>query len=152
VTSGILAVTTAEKFTEGGFLTLLITGAVIGFCILNRAHYQKIRRKLGKADESLPIEYPRPAPQPVLEPNEPTAGLRGRLVPVGRGVCAGLGAARIPETLPQFCFHERASVDAKCYSRSDELEQERRKAEATLSYFITYCNNRDLAAKTYIRY
>ena len=37
VTSGILVVTTVEKFAEGGFMTVLITGVVIGFCILNRA-------------------------------------------------------------------------------------------------------------------
>jgi hypothetical protein len=30
------------------------------------------------------------------------------------------------------------------------LEQEQKKAEATLSYFVTYCNNRGLAAKTYV--
>src|SRR4030095_469561 len=69
VTSGILAVTTVEKFTEGGFMTVLITGVVIGFCILNRTHYQKIRRKLSKADESLPMEYARPTPPPLVEAN-----------------------------------------------------------------------------------
>jgi hypothetical protein len=150
VTSGILAVTTVEKFTEGGFLTLLITGVVIGFCILNRAHYQKIRRKLGKADESLPIEYPRPAPQPVLEPNEPTA-----VFVVGSCRWGGVYALdwvrrEFPRHFRNFVFMSARTVDAKCYSGSDELEQERRKAEATLSYFITYCNNRDLAAKTYV--
>lgn len=150
VTSGILAVTTVEKFTEGGFLTLLITGVVIGFCILNRAHYQKIRRKLGKADESLPIEYPRPAPQPVLEPNEPTA-----VFVVGSCRWGGVYALdwvrrEFPGHFRNFVFMSARTVDAKCYSGSDELEQERRKAEATLSYFITYCNNRDLAAKTYV--
>jgi len=50
VTGGILIVTTVEKFTEGGFLTLLITGLVIGFCIFNHAHYAKIKRKLRLAD------------------------------------------------------------------------------------------------------
>jgi hypothetical protein len=150
VTSGILAVTTVEKFTEGGFLTLLITGVVIGFCILNRAHYQKIRRKLGKADESLPIEYPRPAPPPVLEPNEPTA-----VFVVGSCRWGGVYALdwvrrEFPEHFRNFVFMSARTVDAKCYSGSDELEQERKKAEATLSYFVTYCNNRDLAAKTYV--
>jgi Amino acid permease len=150
VTSGILAVTTVEKFTEGGFLTLLITGVVIGFCILNRAHYQKIRRKLGKADESLPIEYPRPAPPPVLEPNEPTA-----VFVVGSCRWGGVYALdwvrrEFPGHFRNFVFMSARTVDAKCYSGSDELEQERKKAEVALSYFITYCNNRDLAAKTYV--
>jgi hypothetical protein len=42
------------------------------------------------------------------------------------------------------------TVDAKCYSGPEELEQERKKAEETLSYFVTYCNNRSLAARTYV--
>ena len=150
VTSGILAVTTVEKFTEGGFMTLLITGVVIGFCILNRAHYQKIRRKLGKADESLPMEYPRSTPPPVLEPNEPTA-----VFVVGSCRWGGVYALdwvrrEFPGHFRNFVFMSARTVDAKCYSGSKELEQERRKAEATLSYFVTYCNNRELAAKTYV--
>jgi Amino acid permease len=150
VTSGILAVTTVEKFTEGGFMTLLITGVVIGFCILNRAHYQKIRRKLGKADESLPTEYPRSTPPPVLEPNEPTA-----VFVVGSCRWGGVYALdwvrrEFPGHFRNFVFMSARTVDAKCYSGSEELEQERRKAEATLSYFVTYCNNRELAAKTYV--
>ena len=150
VTSGILAVTTVEKFTEGGFMTLLITGVVIGFCILNRVHYQKIRRKLGKADESLPMEYPRSTPPPVLEPNEPTA-----VFVVGSCRWGGVYALdwvrrEFPGHFRNFVFMSARTVDAKCYSGSEELEQERRKAEATLSYFVTYCNNRELAAKTYV--
>ncbi len=131
VTSGILAVTTVEKFTEGGFMTVLITGVVIGFCILNRAHYQKIRRKLGKA-------------------NEPTA-----VFVVGSSRWGGVYALdwvrrEFPGHFRNFVFMSARTVDAKCYSGSDELEQERKKAEATLSYFVTHCNNRDLAAKTYV--
>jgi Amino acid permease len=150
VTSGILAVTTVEKFTEGGFMTLLITGVVIGFCIVNRVHYQKIRRKLGKADESLPMEYPRSTPPPVLEPNEPTA-----VFVVGSCRWGGVYALdwvrrEFPGHFRNFVFMSARTVDAKCYSGSEELEQERRKAEATLSYFVTYCNNRELAAKTYV--
>jgi Amino acid permease len=150
VTSGILAVTTVEKFTEGGFMTVLITGVVIGFCILNRTHYQKIRRKLSKADESLPMEYPRPTPPPLVEPNEPTA-----VFVVGSSRWGGVYALdwvrrEFPGHFRNFVFMSARTVDAKCYSGSDELEQERKKAEATLSYFVTYCNNRDLAAKTYV--
>ena len=44
------------------------------------------------------------------------------------------------------------TVDAKCYSGPDELEQEQRKAEATLGFFVTYCNNRHLAARTYVAF
>ena len=150
VTSGILAVTTVEKFTEGGFMTVLITGVVISFCILNRGHYEKIRRKLRKADEALPMEYHSLIAPPVTEPKEPTA-----VFVVGSNRWGGVYALdwvrrEFPGHFRNFVFMSARTVDAKCYSGSDELEQEQKKAEATLSYFVTYCNNRGLAAKTYV--
>jgi hypothetical protein len=149
VTSGILVVTTVEKFTEGGFMTVLITGVVIGFCILNRSHYEKIRRKLRKADEALPMEFPgRTAPP--MNPKEPTA-----VFVVGSNRWGGVYALdwvrrEFPGHFHNFVFMSARTVDAKCYSGSDELEHERRKSEETLNYFVTYCNNRDLPAKSYV--
>jgi len=150
VTLGILAVTTVEKFAEGGFMTMLITGVVIGFCILNRAHYHKIRRKLRKADEALPMEYPSLTAPPVMEPNEATA-----VFVVGSNRWGGVYALdwvrrEFPGHFHNFLFMSARTVDAKCYSGPEELEQERKKAEETLSYFVTYCNNRCLAARTYV--
>jgi Amino acid permease len=153
VTAGILAVTTVEKFTEGGFMTILITGVVIAFCILNRGHYNKIRRKLRNADEALPREYPRPtSQQPDLKPNEPTA-----VFVVGSNRWGGIYALEwvrreFPGHFRNFVFMSARTVDAKCFSGADELDEERKKAEETLSYFVTYCNNRDLAAKTYVEF
>jgi hypothetical protein len=149
VTFGILVVTTVEKFTEGGFMTVLITGVVIGFCILNRSHYEKIRRKLRKADEALPMEFPGRTAPPV-NPKEPTA-----VFVVGSNRWGGVYALdwvrrEFPGHFHNFVFMSARTVDAKCYSGSDELEHERRKSEETLNYFVTYCNNRDLPAKSYV--
>jgi hypothetical protein len=55
-----------------------------------------------------------------------------------------------PGHFRNFVFMSARTVDAKCFSGSDEMEQERKKAEETLSYFVIYCNNRGLAAKTYV--
>jgi hypothetical protein len=152
VTSSILAITTVEKFTDGGFLTLLITGVVIGFCLLNRAHYEKIRRKLRKADEAMPTEYPTSTSPPSLATSEPTA-----VFVVGSNRWGGVYALdwvrrEFPGHFRNFVFMRARTVDAKCYSGSDELEQEERKAEGTLGFFTIYCNNRDLAARTYVAF
>jgi hypothetical protein len=42
-------VTLIEKFTEGGWMTVGITGVVIGFCLLNHAHYAHIKRRASQA-------------------------------------------------------------------------------------------------------
>jgi hypothetical protein len=129
---------------------VLITGIVIGFCILNRAHYEKIRRKLRAADEALPKEYPVVADPPAVEPNEPTA-----VFVVGSNRWGGVYALdwvrrEFPGHFRNFVFMSARTVDAKCYSGSDELDQVRAKAEETLGYFVTFCNNRGLAAKAYV--
>jgi K+ transporter len=150
VTGSILVVTTFEKFAEGGFMTLVITGIVIGFCILNHAHYAKIKRKLQQADERLKMEYPAPGELPKLEPKEPTA-----VFVVGSCRSGGIYALdwvqrEFPNHFRNFVFMNVRTVDAKSYSGSDDLDHMRRQAEETLSYFVNYCNNRGLAAKSYV--
>jgi amino acid transporter len=57
----ILTVTALEKFKVGGWLTLLITTAVIGLCYMTRSHYQKVRRGVREMDElltNLPVRGP----------------------------------------------------------------------------------------------
>lgn len=42
----ILSVTVFEKFTEGGWLTLLMTGALFAFCFWIKSHYLQVATKL----------------------------------------------------------------------------------------------------------
>jgi amino acid transporter len=49
----ILAVTVFEKFTEGGWLTLVITTFVIALCYLIRNHYMKVRTRIRSLDKML---------------------------------------------------------------------------------------------------
>ena len=51
ICGGILGVTLIEKFAEGGWVTLLITGGMIALCLAIRRHYDDTRRQLEKADE-----------------------------------------------------------------------------------------------------
>ena len=49
----ILLVTIYEKFGEGGWITLLITSALIGLCYLIRRHYRKTRQGVRQLEEIL---------------------------------------------------------------------------------------------------
>ena len=49
----ILMVTLYEKFTEGGWVTLLITSIVIGLCYLIKNHYDKLTVEMRKFDAFL---------------------------------------------------------------------------------------------------
>jgi amino acid transporter len=50
----ILVVTVAEKFTEGGWLTLVITGLLFGVCHFIRRHYADVVRAIRALDEKFP--------------------------------------------------------------------------------------------------
>src|SRR5262249_33920026 len=50
----ILVITVVEKFAEGGWVTLLVTSALIGLCFVIKHHYKLVVRALRKLDEDLP--------------------------------------------------------------------------------------------------
>jgi hypothetical protein len=50
----ILAVTVVEKFPEGGWLTIIITGLLFGLCQLIRRHYNDVVRSIRALDEEFP--------------------------------------------------------------------------------------------------
>jgi hypothetical protein len=50
----ILAVTVAEKFGEGGWLTLIITGILFALCQVIRRHYNAVVRAIRALDDDFP--------------------------------------------------------------------------------------------------
>ncbi|HMA04768.1 MAG TPA: APC family permease [Methanomicrobiales archaeon] len=49
----ILSITIFEKFTQGGWLTLLLTGSVIAICFLIKTHYQEVTEGIHRLDYHL---------------------------------------------------------------------------------------------------
>jgi amino acid transporter len=153
VTASILLVTVVEKFTEGGWMTVLITGTVIGFCLLNHAHYAGIKEKIRIADEALSwTDYP-PVPNSLpLDPQAPTA-----VFVVGSSRSGGIYALEwvrreFPEHFKNFVFMNVRTVDAQSYGGDDNMQRLRLQAEQALAYFVNYCNHQGLAAKSYLAF
>ncbi|OPY71341.1 MAG: hypothetical protein A4E63_01578 [Syntrophorhabdus sp. PtaU1.Bin050] len=70
----ILAITVFEKFGEGGWVTLLITSAVVGLCYLIRGHYSKVRDSVRHLEETLSnIPATEPFNNDPVDPNGMTA-------------------------------------------------------------------------------
>jgi len=67
----ILVVTVAEKFVEGGWITLVITAILVGICIAIHRHYQLVKRALKHLDE-LFAEVPTSTAREELGPCDPT--------------------------------------------------------------------------------
>src|SRR5438132_2476225 len=71
----ILGVTIFEKFASGGWITVAITGVLIGIAFSIHKHYQRVRAGLRSLDDVL-IDVPPPASAaapPPLDKNAPTA-------------------------------------------------------------------------------
>jgi hypothetical protein len=153
VTAGILLITLVEKFMEGGWMTVVITGAVIGFCLLNHAHYAGIKRKISIADAALSwTEYPAVENPPRLDPAAPTA-----VFVVGSSRSGGVYALQwvrreFPGHFKNFLFMNARTVDAQSYGGSENIERLRSQATQALDYFVNYCHGNGLAAKSYLAF
>jgi len=153
VTVGILVVTLVEKFSEGGWMTVGITGVVIGFCLLNHNHYARIKRKLQAADEALGwIEYPGVANPPPLDPKQHTA-----VFAVGSSRSGGIHALQwvrkeFPGHFHNFVFMNVRTVDAQAYGGKEDLASMREQATRSLNYFINYCHHDGMPATSYLAF
>jgi hypothetical protein len=153
VTGSILVVTLVEKFTEGGWMTVVITGVVIAFCLINHAHYAVVRRKIRAADEALGwIAYPEIPDPPSLDPRGHTA-----VFVVGSSRSGGIYALEwvrreFPGEFRNCIFMNVRTVDARSYGGGEDLERMRRQATEALTYFVNYCHHHSLAAKAYLSF
>ncbi|HUL42500.1 MAG TPA: APC family permease [Burkholderiales bacterium] len=150
VTSGILVVTVVEKFREGGWVTLLITGLVIGICLLIRKHYDEVRDQLRKIDE-LFVSTPTwndQAPAPKIDPTQPTAVfLVGKNLGVGMHTL--LWVQRLfPNHFKNFVFIAAGEVDAQSYNAKETLNDLQQKIGNSLKYYTGFCHSHGLAATT----
>lgn len=152
VTGSILIITIYAKFTEGGWVTLLITSAVIAACLLIKKHYRMVSRKLHDLDaEILPaLKDKVPTQPPHLDTEAPTAvffiGKDHRSV----GMHTLLWVIRMfPDHFKNFIFISAGMVDIESFKGQSTLEEMKQQVNETLDYFVKYCQEHGLAAEAY---
>ena len=119
----ILLVTIYEKFGEGGWVTLVITSALIGLCYLIRGHYSKVRKGVRQLEEILSSLPSGQAPnEEPLDPNERTAII---LVSGynGFGLHSWLSVFKeFPKLYRNFIFVSVAEIDSGAFKGASEIE------------------------------
>jgi len=136
VTATILAIMVALKLGEGGWVTLLATGALVGFCFAARAHYRRVRRMTTYLDESL-MDLPLPKPKdPELAPDGPTA-----IVLVenygGLGIHTVFSLQRLfPRHFKNLVFCSVGQVDSAQFKGVQELEALEAKVRGDLERYV----------------
>lgn len=147
----ILLVLIVGKFNEGGWVTLLITGAVVGVCIAIRAHYSETRDQLKKIDALFASRGPVDdlAQPPAIDTEKPTAVFfvgKNR----GVGMHALLWVQRLfPDHFRNCVFLSAGEVDAHSFGGSGAMRTLQYEIENSLRYYVNFCHKHGLAAKSY---
>jgi hypothetical protein len=126
LTSGILVMTTVIKFSQGGWVTLVLTGAIIGLCLAIRAHYNGTREDLRRLDSLLDLPLPTASGDALLTPDP--EGSTAVLLVNGYG---GLGVHAIFSIRKLFrdngftnlVFVQVGRIDAARFKGSHELDE-----------------------------
>ncbi|NPT47879.1 amino acid permease [Paraburkholderia sp. 1N] len=150
VTSTVLVITLIEKFTAGGWLTVLVTGAVVALCFVIKRHYNETRTLIAKEDAlfaGAPPEVSDAALPLKPDPAQPTAIL---LVGKHRGASmhALLWVNRLfPDHFKNVIFLAVGEVDAQSYEGTEHLERLRQTISASLDYYVAFCRRHGIAAE-----
>lgn len=145
----ILVITTVEKFFEGGWVTLLVTGSLVALCFAIRRHYDGVSGTLRKLYEQLEKLPPAPAADPPPpDPRQPTA-----VVLVGG--YSGLGIhtfgnvfRAFPGIYKNVVFMTIAVVDSGEFKGEDSVVRLRERTEKSLERYLELARRFGVSATT----
>jgi amino acid transporter len=146
--AGILAVTTFEKFSHGGWVTVAITTLFVLLCLSVRRHYDSIRAGVRQLDDVLSSIPTSGAPnEQALSPNAPTAVLLVNGFN-GLGVHTLLSTLRFfPGLYKQFVFVSIAVVDSGHFKGREEIEALQRETDDNVARYVDLARRLGLAAE-----
>jgi len=145
----ILAMVVAEKFVEGGWMTLLVTSALVALCFLIRKHYLGVRARLTDLSRILSdLPIPPRAETTALEmsPKKQTAVL---LVSAysGLGVHSLLAVLRtFPGQYKQIVFASVGVLDSGNFKGEAEVEGLEKQVQADLDKYVDLARRMGLPA------
>ncbi len=145
LTTIVLTATLATKFTQGGFITLLITGALIVLCFLVKRHYQSVATALKRLDETL---SDLPLPPASKRGKKKDACDRDKHTAVvlvdrfgGLGIHAVFSTEKIFENrFKDFLFLSIARVDSGQFKGIEELDNLKKNTEDNLRQYVDLVN------------
>ncbi len=148
----ILTITVLEKFLEGGWITLLVTGGFVGLCFVVRRHYREVETYLACLDRDLASSAGTSEPpaeekeEEALDPAQPTAVI---LV----GSFSGLGVHTLlhvvrsfPRYFQNFVFISVGVIDSGTFKGRGELEALGSNTEAALRQYVGFCRQMKVRA------
>ncbi|MEK6799170.1 MAG: APC family permease [Planctomycetota bacterium] len=136
----VLAITVFEKFLFGGWVTLVVTGGLLGVCFLVRSHYQAVAKALRQLDTDL-VRLPRSsASAPKVDKGKPTAAI---LVSDynGLGIHTTLNIVKaFHSAFENFVFLSIGLVDTRQFKGQFEVDPLRKRTEEMLQKYVSLVN------------
>ncbi|HEY2987331.1 MAG TPA: amino acid permease [Candidatus Binatia bacterium] len=142
LTATILVITMVIKFAEGGWVTVLVTSALILLCYVVRSHYDRVRAALKSLDSTLmdiPFQ-PDLKPVPAKDPNAPTAVVIVRDFD-GIGIHTLLTIPQLfPNHFKNVIFISIGVIDSSQFKGASEIHNLRQLKEENLKSYVEFAN------------
>jgi amino acid transporter len=143
----ILFITVLEKFLEGGWITLVVTSALVGMCLLIKSHYLSVAKKLRHLQVDVgELKYHRPA--------ETVQSRTAAILVAGYG---GLGLQTVKSVLSNFpgiyqnfVFISVGVIDSGVFKGEEAIRALEAETEKMLSKYVVLM--RGLGAAAYFRF
>ncbi|HET9212513.1 MAG TPA: amino acid permease [Thermoanaerobaculia bacterium] len=145
--ASILCITVIERFTHGGWVTVMLTSLFVLLCFAIHRHYRKSAEGLRQLDDILSTLPQTGEARPrSLDPKLPTAVLLVSKYS-GFGVHTLLSILRFfPGLYKQFIFVSVAVVDSGSFKGKEEIEDLQRHTEADLAQYVEVARRMGFAA------
>ncbi|MFI5403776.1 MAG: APC family permease [Planctomycetota bacterium] len=143
----ILVITVLEKFLEGGWVTLVVTGTVIAVCFLVRRHYRAVNARMAELYRTLAnIPAVREgSPGPV----DPTKHVAAVLVGgyTGLGIHTTLAAFRaFPGQFKGVVFLSVGVLDSGAFKGEEAVDSLRERTEGELKKYVNLMHGQGIPA------
>jgi len=134
----ILVITVFEKFGEGGWLTLVVTAAVVGLCFLIRRHYRQVKLRLADLYKDVRhLDNGLHAPLPILDHHAPTACVLVANYD-GVGIHTVLNVFRsFPNHFKNLVFISVGVIDSGGFKGADSVEALEHETQTSLKRFCS---------------
>ena len=149
--AGILGILVVEKFSAGGWVTLLLTSALIVGCLTIRRHYLWVERQLKSAETLLTVAPRRTATValPKIDPDAPTA-----VFLIGGSIATGMHALlwvnrMFPRHYKNVVFATVGEVDAESFGGEKSLAELREEVRLRLEHCADFCRARGIPSTAY---
>jgi hypothetical protein len=136
----ILIVSVVEKFADGGWLTVVVTSSFIALAFIIRRHYESVRDRLRRLDETLlniPVRRHGDSTSPVAI-DQPVAALLVNGFS-GVGVHTLLSIQKFfPGQFKDYVFVSVGVIDSATFKGADEVEALKRHTDEDLNKYVDF--------------